>query len=159
MPLPHRRTRSCPALAAASCALWLALGEAAYGASDPQPATDIDCIATRRDGQPVAEAQRQAVHYYIVSGQLYVGIYATPLDTRSKETVVNRGWPIGMSTDEAVGASGFQMLLGISVSADIVVIYRRRHEFRHVSLQDSRLGAGGTRASVETGPCRPHGGQ
>jgi hypothetical protein len=36
------------------------------------------------------------------------------------------------------------MLLGISVSADLVVI-RRRGAFRHVALQDSRCG--GTRAA------------
>jgi hypothetical protein len=152
-----RRHRACLCLALAAAALALVLGAATEAAQDPPPDIDVDCTAARRDGQPIAEAQRRAVHYYVVSGLLYVGLYEKPLDSRSKETVVNRGWPIGMSNDEAIGASGFQMLLGISVNADLVVIYRRRSEFRHVVLQDSRSG-GGTRVIVETGPCRPHGG-
>jgi hypothetical protein len=143
-------------MAAAGCAPLQP--RAAWAAQDPRPEIDVDCITTRRDGRPVPEAQRRALHYYIVSGLLYVGLYEKPLDPRSKETVTNRGWPVGMSTDEAVGASGFQMLLGISVSADLVIIYRRRGEFRHVRLQDDRLGAGGMGETFETGPCRPHGG-
>jgi hypothetical protein len=147
----------------AQCRAWpplvllclLLFAEDPWAAADPPP-LDVDCIATRRDGRPVAEAERRAIHYYIVSGQLYVGVYERPLDPRSKETTANRGWPVGMSTDEAIGASGFQMLLGISVSADLVVIYRRG-EFRHVVLQESRSG-GGTRIIVETGSCRPHAG-
>jgi hypothetical protein len=157
MSLP-RRFRACLRLTVMAAGCAPALCGPVWAASDPRPDIDVDCIATRRDGQPVAEAQRRAVHYYVVSNLLYVGVYQKPLDARSKETVANRGWLVGMSTDEAVGASGFQMLLGISVSADLVIIYRRRGEFRHVSLQDSHLGAGGARVIVETGPCRPHGG-
>jgi len=140
-----------------SFACLLLAARPALAAGDPPPDVNVDCIATERDGQPVGEAERRAIHYYALGGQLYAGIYERPLDPRSKETIVNRGWPIGMSTDEAIGASGFEMLLGISVSTDVVIIYPRRGEFRHVSLQESRSG-GGTRVTLETGVCRPHGG-
>src|SRR5262245_54273023 len=88
----------------------LALPDCVLAATEAPPEIDVDCVAQRRDGVPVADVEKQTTHYRTRGGQLYATIYENRFDTTSQERTANLGWDIVMTTNEALIAVGFQMI-------------------------------------------------